>query len=163
MDWLPPLLNRSDFPDEATFYAAVYHAFEQDWIYGSGLRFGGMQIRLQYGPLQEGREYTFYHMTTEGEYGRHRTVAVDRCERIRWAHCLVANAVELQLPTWLAEKHGNPNWHIALPDFSYIVVLSTRPKGYLVLTTAFPVSELWKRRKLRQAFEAFQQKTRAAR
>ena len=57
--------------------------------------------------------------------------------------------------TWRAEVKGQERIHIALPDFSYLIVLAVRD-GYVLLWTAFDLEFSHQRKKKYQEWLAYQ-------
>ena len=66
-DWLPPLVYINQFGGEWDRYIeAVYAYFKVDFI-DSRPQFQDKAIKLKRYPLLEGREATFWHITSEGK------------------------------------------------------------------------------------------------
>ena len=84
VQWLPPLVLLRDHGGEWERYLeAVYAWFKQDFINSKPV-FQGRRLGLKRHPLTDGKEGTFWHMTSEGQDEENRLPDLRRCERIRW-------------------------------------------------------------------------------
>jgi len=158
MNWLPALIDCNGDGEQAL--ERVHEQYQADFLV-RGLRFRGAPIQLRTGPRTQGKDACFWHLISEGESEEDRTPDFRRCERIGWVRAVIERAEnQNDLPVWEQERKGRTNVVIALPDFSYIVVLAKRgPKlktPYFVLLTAHYVEHEHRRVKLRKEYEAFQ-------
>ena len=77
-------------------------------------------------PIRDGKEATFYHMTTTGKDEENRTLEIDRSERIPWARPLIESETHADLRVWTERKKGETRIHIWHHAEDYVVVISER-------------------------------------
>jgi hypothetical protein len=151
--WLPSLLLLEDFDGAWPAYlAAVLAAFERDFGADRPL-FRGKRMAVKRHPLMEGMSATFWHLISEGSGETERVPDLRRCERIAWPMAVLRAADDAQrVRVWEERdpKRGRKVL-IALPDFSYLVVLDDRGE-YVLPWTAYPVERDHSRRKLAKRF-----------
>lgn len=155
--WLPPLITLEDYGGDWDRYeAAIYTAFRVDWVV-SRPSVNGKRMGLKAHPLRYGREATYYHLTNQGEDETTRRRDLRRMERIRWPRAMIEVIGTDRLLMWTKQvtTRGGLKQRIvlALPDFSYIVVLEDRG-GYALLWTAYPVERSHRREKLWKEYTA---------
>lgn len=158
-DWLPPLFLLSDYDgDWQRYVEAVYDAFCWDFVESTPLM-SGKRFSLKRHPLLQGKEATFWHITSEGPEEEERTPDLRRCERIRWPRALIESMGSMQVVEWVQERRNKQGvlekrFAIALPDFSYLVILTDRG-DYVLLWTAFCVEYDSQRRKLNAEYQSY--------
>lgn len=135
---LPDKVLRSDHPDDASFVAACYTFFRVDFV-DNAPQFRTAHMGLKRLPIREGKEATFYHMTTTGNDETNRTLEVDRSERIRWPRPIIENETDTDLRVWTERMRGENRIHLWHHAEDYVVVISER-NGYFVPWTAFYVN-----------------------
>jgi len=135
--FLPNKVVRSDFNNNSEFVEACYLFFWSDFVNESPL-FRASRMGLKRLPIRNGKEATFYHMTTIGKDEDNRTLDIDRSERIRWIRPIVENEKHTALRVWTERKRGENRIHIWHYKEDYVVVISER-KGYYIPWTAFCV------------------------
>lgn len=134
--------------------SAVHAVFARDFE-GARPHFRGKRLGLKRHPLIDGMCATFWHMISEGQGERDRTPDLRRCERIAWPLAiLMAADDEAMILSWKEHdpKRGTKIL-LALPDFSYLVVLDDR-RDYVLPWTAHPVEREHSRRKLENRYRA---------
>jgi hypothetical protein len=138
MTWLPDIHEIAQYGgDWEAYEEAVYRIYCGDWVYGQSARFRGAEIRCRQHPSEGGREYSFLKLTSgEDEREGERLPDLRRCERIGWIRPVVERGDTADTRTWANTRGTERNVLIALPDFSYVVVLSHRT-GYFLLKTAY--------------------------
>lgn len=152
--WLPALMTLADHGGNWNHYLdAIYQAFCSDFV-TSHPEFEHKRFALKRYPLVEGKEATFWHITTEGEVELERNIDLGRCERIRWPRVMIEAVGTERVRVWRNRRRTEERVVIALPDFSYIVVLAARGE-YVLLWTAYCVMQQHRRRKLAQEYEAY--------
>jgi hypothetical protein len=153
LSWLPPLLLLEDHGgDWAAYFQAVHAIFARDFE-GARPHFRGKRMGLKRHPLIDGMCATFWHMVSEGKGESDRTPDLRRCERIAWPLAiLVAADDEAKVVTWEERdpKRGSKIL-LALPDFSYLVVVDDRG-DYVLPWTAYAVEQGHSRRKLEKRY-----------
>jgi hypothetical protein len=151
-DWLPPLVLLEDFGgDWDSYLEAIYTYFKRDFI-DSRPVFRGTRLALKRHPVSQGKEATFWHMTSEGKDEATRTPDLRRCERIRWPRPIIEEADAKGLKVWVSVRNNENRINIWLEGEDYVVVLAQR-KDYLLPWTAFLVTFDHTRRRLRREFE----------
>jgi hypothetical protein len=139
LTWLPPLVEYDGEEDWLVYTERIYAFFKRDFI-DSRPEFRGRKLGLKAHPLLEGKEATFWHLITEGPEEAKRVPAMDRCARVQWPRAMIAAATTERVLCWGYQRNSDYRIGIALPDFSYVVVLADR-KEYLLPWTAFIVRE----------------------
>ncbi len=148
VDWPPPLLSHHQVNSIDDLYAQ----FCRDFI-DSVPSFGGKPFQMKRHPMRDNREATFWHVISTGEDEATRRLDRQRCRRIGWPRALI-DAVGSSRVVWWRNRRGRESRVIiALPDFSYVVVLAERDT-YVLLWTAYHVEREHRRRKLRREYEA---------
>ena len=152
--WLPELVLFSEYNNEWPQYEeALYAFFRKDFIL-SRPRFSGVRLGLKRYPYEYGKEATFWHMISEGNKEDDRTPDLRRCERIRWPKPVIEHAEEVVIKAWENKKRGETRICLWLESQEYLVILARR-KGYVLLWTAYPVTENHRKAKLRREYEAY--------
>lgn len=159
-DWLPPLLPMSDYRGDWNQYLETIYAIFRNDFCGELPLFLGRPLRLKRFPMEHGKEATFWHFISNGETEADRLPDLRRCERIRWPRPMIeAHAMEGRIRFWANSRTGKgkgreQRWVLALPDFSYIVVLGDRG-DFLLPWTAYVVEQGHQRRKLSKEYEVW--------
>jgi hypothetical protein len=152
--WLPPLILFEDSHGDWDAYVEILYAyFKQDFIDNKPC-VQGRRLGLKRYPLTNGKEATFWHMTSEGKDEDDRTPDLRRCERIRWPKPLIENSTDPKVKYWVSTKGQDDRIHIWLEDEDYVVVLADR-RGYLLPWTAFMVTWEHTKKKLQKEFEMY--------
>jgi len=161
---LPDLILLSDFNGNwHSYIEAVYQIFQNDFFEHKP-RFRGTCLRLKRHPVQNGKEYTFYHITHAGHDEHNRVPDLRRCERIRWAKPSIENCDRWRLKVWPQKRRGEDRiciWLEVENDLDYCVILNWR-KGYLLLWTAFTLEYVHEKKKKLKEYEAWLKTTEGA-
>jgi hypothetical protein len=153
--WLPVLMTLSDADgDWPSYLAAIYARFIQDFI-TTKPTYPARRFAIKRHPLILDKEATFWHLISEGQDEAERTPDMRRCERICWPRAMLDHLDSGEVLVWENRRRDEVRVLIALPDFSYVVVLADRGE-YILLWTAYPVEQPHRRRKLQQEYEAWQ-------
>lgn len=161
-DWLPSLILMEDNGEDWDAYLeALYQVFRSDFLCQLP-PFDGRRLGLKKAPEHMGKACTFWHFISEGKTEEDRIPDFRRCERIGWPRKLIdeANAGSDRVLVWTNVRGRYQRWLIALPDFSYVVVLEDRG-DYLLPWTAYCV-ENDRKRTFRREYEAWLKKAEAA-
>jgi len=151
-DWLPPLIELSDYAgDWQKYLHALYSAFAADFIEQTP-SFRGAPVRLKRHPIVLGKEATFWHLISEGKTEDERLPDLRRCERIRWPRQIIENAVDPAVKSWENLRKGEKRICLWLEIEDYLVVLAVR-RGFFLLWTAYLVTSEHQKRKLRTEYE----------
>lgn len=155
-DWLPPLVCLEDHGgDWQRYEAALYEVFRDDFV-NARPSVEGQNVVYRRRPLVRCHENTFWHLISTGRPGDLRIRDRSRCERIRWPRAVIDAHPSPDVRAWRSKRGSDTNLVVALPDFSYVVILGHR-RGSFLLLTAYPVERRHRRRKLRKEWEKNQQ------
>ena len=160
-DELPDLFLLEDYCGNwESYFLAIYAQFEKDFVLSKPEWQLGKPVGLKKHPEYDGKSATFWHMISEGSKEQERTPDMRRCERIAWVRFLIERVTskipqEADSIVWWIEKRGNEKrYHIALSDFSYLVVVADRG-DYVLPWTAFHIKYQNQREKRRKKFLAY--------
>ncbi|MBY0502533.1 MAG: hypothetical protein K2X03_01400 [Bryobacteraceae bacterium] len=158
--WLPPLVLLADFGgDWATYERVVYGWFKQDFL-ASLPSWPGKRVGVKRIPLSEGKEATYWHFISEGKVEEERIIDLRRCERIRWPRPTMDAFVERRpladdpIVWWRTKRGSEWRYVLALPDFSYLVVVADRG-DYVLPWTQYPIDRPHQREKYRKEFTEY--------
>jgi hypothetical protein len=150
--WLPPLVRLEDYAGDWERYEAVlYQHFRADFLV-SRPEVLAKPVIVRRHPKYKGKEWSFWHLTTFGSVEEERLPDFRRCERIRWPRALIESCDEDRVAAWEKGLRKDRRLLIALPDFSYLVVLAKK-KDHLVLITAYCIEQGHERRNLAREWE----------
>lgn len=164
--WLPPIIsNPGNWND---YLELLYKCFRQDFVL-SKPRFGNKRVNLKRHPEVKDKEATFWHFIQEAEDSKTpkseeaRLPSFRRCERISWPKPVMEEFSEMnhengRIVWWKTERQSFrgkvKRYVLALPDFSYVVIIDDR-EDYVLPWTQFPVEYSTQREKLRKEFKAY--------
>lgn len=157
-EWLPPLVEHSGGSWEA-YEEELYRWFTSDFL-DSLPSWPGKRVGLKRHPLSKGKEATFWHFISDGETEDDRLIDMRRCERIRWPRPVMEHFFERQphpgdpLVWWKNERRGEPRYLLALPDFSYLVVIADRG-DYVLPWTQYHIDRSHRQAKYRKEYKAY--------
>jgi hypothetical protein len=152
--WLPDLVFLKDFYGDWTRYInAIYEYFRKDFVESRPL-FKGERLNLKRYPLVENREATFWHLISAGCKEEDRLPDLRRCERIRWPKPIIVHCDDDCIRVWENTRKEEKRICLWFVDQEFLVVLARR-KSYLLLWTAYPVTENHRKRKLAKEFEDY--------
>ena len=100
-------------------------------------------------------------MISEGTDEADRNPDFQRCRRIRWPRPIIEHADGLVVKIWENRRGSETRVCLWLENVEYLVVLALR-RRYLLLWTAYPVTEPHRKRKLQKEYEAAHRKANAA-
>ena len=150
---LPDLVRLADHGgDWHRYVETIYQHFRQDFVV-SKPAYPGKRFALKRHPVVDGKEATFWHITSEGNVEADRLPNLRRCERIRWPRLMIEAVADDGVKHWENQRKGKTRHLLALDDFSYVVVLADRGE-YILLWTAFYVEVDRRRKKLELEYEA---------
>lgn len=151
---LPSLILFEDYGNDWGLYVeAVYQIFCEDLKY-SKLEYNGKRIFLKRHPFYQGKEKSFWHLTSEGRIEDQRLPSLRRCERIRWIRFVTENSNKNFVKVWKNTRFNKLNVCFAIQSFEYIVILGER-SGYYVFLSAYPVERERKRKRFRKEYECY--------
>ena len=160
-EWLPALVFLEDSAGDWSIYEEVlYRWFETDFVATLPV-WPGKRVGLKRHPLNKGKEATFWHFISTGEDEGNRSIDIRRCESIRWPRPSMEQFTGRRPHTgdriiWWKNQRRGGEWRylLALPDFSYLMVVADR--GDFVLPwTQYHVEKPHRREKYRKEYQAY--------
>jgi hypothetical protein len=136
------------------FNAAVYEQFQIDFI-DTRPYFLGQRLGLKLHPIVDGKECTYYHITHEGADEATRTPDIRRMERIRFPKFIINSCPHNDFKIWKNQRGRDTRTLIFNEAESYLIVLSERKGGYLLLWTAYLVKGERRRNELLKEYNAY--------
>jgi len=153
-DWLPPLQPFAAKGGDWKWYVEIlYDVFRKDFLV-TPPQFRGLPVRIKRLPFKEEKEAGFWHLISEGEVEQERDADLDRCARIGWLRPMLEAVDTDRVKWWMSVRGTLWRYVIALPDFSYVVILDDRD-DHVYLWTAYCVKQQHRRRKLAKECEAY--------
>ncbi|MGI6296338.1 MAG: hypothetical protein ACOX3G_09640 [Armatimonadota bacterium] len=154
-DWLPDLILLDDYDgDWHSYIEVVYDYFCRDFV-SSKPAFEDKRFGLKRHPELEGKEATFWHVTSQGRDESERVPDLRRCERIRWLRPMIEATAHSKVRCWRNKRKANEERVvIALEDFSFVVILADRG-DYVLLWTAYCVDHESRREKLLKDYKEY--------
>lgn len=101
-----------------------------------------------------GKEYTFYHFTHDGNIENERLPNIRRMERISWPNPMINNSNHPYLLVWRNKRGKDNRILIYHKKECYLVVLADRG-DYILPWTAYLVDTRQNQSKLVKEYEAF--------
>lgn len=151
---LPELIELSEFGGNfANYLEAVYEIFVNDFILKRHT-FRGLRLGLKKHPISEGKEATFWHMTSEGENEQNRLPDMRRLERIKWPAFIIDNNEHPYLRVWENTRGTKTNILILHERENYIVILR-KGNGYVLPWTAYLIEHEWRKKKFIKEYEEY--------
>lgn len=151
-DWLPSLVLLQEYSgDWERYIEAVYKYFKEDFI-DSRPKFADKDVQYKRNLRFQNKEYTFWHITSEGEEEDKRIPDIRRCERIRWPRPIIEHYSDDVLRCWTNKRRRERRIVLWLYEHDYVVILADR-KNYVLLWTTYMVSYRHTREKLMREYE----------
>ena len=156
--------------DQETYLASLLKQLTDDLV-GSDLRWpkGNLRLSFRHHPLVNDLPKWFWHIISEGPQQtpeENRKVDTTRCQRLHWIRAIVEEFCSaypsLEKVHWWISSRSIPRTNrylISLPDYSYVVVFDQKP-SYVLLVTAYPVTQKHRRKKLEKECREYWQKQR---
>jgi hypothetical protein len=158
--WLPPLVLLEESGGVWDSYVEVlYRHFNKDFV-ASKPQWQGKRVLLKKHPMEKGKEATFWHFISEGLTEADRTPDMRRCECIRWPRPAMEEftarrpVVGDRIVWWRNQRRNEWRYLVALPDFSYLVVIADRG-DYVLPWTQYVVEREHQREKCRKEYHAY--------
>ena len=132
-----------------------------------GVFYKGILVKMKRRPPDYAPKGSFYHLTCENyqhtQSEEDRQPNLRRYERIHWAKAIIEKCSEVcqDLLVWENTRGTDRNILLYCWNLKYLVVLSKR-KDYLVLTTVYPVEHEHTHRKLMNEYSKYKQTTSSA-
>lgn len=100
-------------------------------------------VRREPHPANATREYTYWHMVTEGVRGEEdeeaRTPDLKRMVRIPWANPLLAHYMHEAVKRWWNVRGGLRHYCLWHPKVNYLLIIKERYEGHVLVTSYCPV------------------------
>lgn len=151
-DWLPSLVDFNSYGNWDLYLEVIHDRFLQDFV-SSRPSWPGKRMHLKRRPEYRGKSATFWHFTSEGAIEEQRPPDFRRCERIAWPRAIIDRytgrrpQADDAIVWWENQRRREKRVVLALPDFSYVVVMADRG-DHIMPWTAYPVGKQHQRRKL---------------
>src|SRR5579872_5993373 len=150
LSWLPQMISLNDCGGDGQQYLELlYERFRCDFIRSKPTIFNPKRWSMKRHPIERGKEATFWHAISDGENEADRIPDMRRCERLCWIRPMIDAYGTERVCCWKTERHGRSRPIIALPDFSFLVILQEAPE-HVMLWTAFYVPGTRRRLKYEQ-------------
>jgi hypothetical protein len=158
---LPQLITLEHFNGNFhDFYEEVYLIFRKDFV-NTIPNYRGKKLRLKKHPYIDGKEYTFYHFTHDGDIEKERLPNLRRMERIGYPRPIIENSEHNDLKVWKNKRGNNERILIFHEKEEYLVVLEDRHE-YILPWTAYLVDKKHTKRKLLAEYESYKNQNRPA-
>lgn len=155
---LPEIITLEEFDGNFhNFYEEVYSIFKKDFV-DTKPTYRGTKLRLKMHPYIEGKEYTFYHFTHDGDIETERLPNLRRLERIGYPRPIIDNSEHEILKVWKNNRGRHERILILHEQENYIVILEDR-EDYILPWTAYYIDKEHRMRKLLKEYEAYKTKT----
>lgn len=152
--WLPDIVLLEKYNgDWEKYLEIIYSYFVRDFV-KSKPKYRGIKLALKKHPIIKGKEATFWHLISSGRKEEDRVPDLRRCERIRWPKPIIEHYGDKALKIWQNRRKNDTRILIWLEEEEYLVVLTER-KGYLLLWTAYLVTQPHQKRKLQKEYEDY--------
>lgn len=153
-DWLPELVLLNNYDGNWDRYlSAIYNFFYEDFV-ATTPSYRGIKLSLKRHPIVNGKEATFWHLISKGKNEEERIPDLRRCERIRWPKPIIENDKDPVIKVWQNRRKTDTRILLWFEDEDYLVVLTERD-GYLLLWTAYLVTQNHQKRKLQKEYETY--------
>lgn len=151
---LPDLILLEHYKgDFSKFLNAVYDVFKADFI-DSKPFFRGVRLGLKKHPISDGKEASFWHITSEGDNEENRQPDLRRMERIKWPASLINNSEHPYLKVW-ENRRGNKNNILIFHEEEQYLVILRKVKDYLLPWTAYLIEHNARKNKLLKEYEDY--------
>lgn len=160
-DWLPDLVLLNSYENNWDKYLEALYAFYKTDFLDSKPKYRNMHVGVKRLPLYKNKESNFWHLIQEAYENNKeedRIPDLRRCERIRWPRPVIENTTKPMILVWENTRHSSAgvekNICLWLKEKEYLVVLRKR-KNYLLLWTAYPVTQEHRKARLQKEYDAY--------
>lgn len=160
------ILVCEDFGHFKEYEDGLFEIFLSKYENGA-IVYNGLPVRMKHYPPNYGPRSGFYHLICENydhtQNEEDRVPNPRRCERLKWPETIIMSCGSQcpELLVWENKRHGKENIVLFCPELDYVVILSKR-KNYLLLTTAYPVEYNNRRNNLLEEYNKYKQTTHSA-
>jgi len=158
---LPDIITLNDYNgDIGAYLENIYQIFVRDFIESRPV-FEGTRLKLKKHPYIDDKEYTFYHLTHEGNDEENRIPDLRRMERMPWPAPMINNSEHAYLKVWRNTRGRHERILILHEHEKYLVILEDR-KDFILPWTAYLVYYPNKLRRLLREYDAYKNQNRPA-
>lgn len=151
---LPDIIPLEQYGGNVTSYLdAIYSVFRRDFVDSKPV-FRGSRLGLKKKPIVDGKEYTFYHFTHDGDIETERIPNFRRLERIAFPRPMIDNSTHPYLKVWRNTRGTSNRILIYHENEKYLVVLEDRG-DYILPWTAYVVEHSFRQKKLLAEYEVY--------
>ncbi len=151
---LPDLITLEEYKgDFHAYYEAVYEIFKHDFVDSKPV-YRGKKLNLKKHPIVDGKEYTFYHFTHDGNDEKNRVPNLRRMERIGFPRPMIDNSTNPSLKVWRNKRKNKNRILIFHEEERYLVVLDDRV-NYILPWTAYYIEYDNRLKKLLREYEEY--------
>ena len=101
-----------------------------------------IRVRREPHPANSTREFTYWHMVTEGKRGEedelNRTLDPERMLRMPWAKPLLLNHKHVTVKMWWNVREGQRHYCLWHQKVNYLLIVKERYEGLFLVTTYCP-------------------------
>lgn len=136
------------------YQEALFEIFKTTIAQGN-LTFLGLPVKTRWFPSLKGKDFTFWHLISEGEKEEDRVPDLRRCERLSWVGWVLNNyATHPSISFCENNRKSSKNYVIWYKEGNYVVILSKRGK-YFLLKTAYHVTSSHRIKSLQADMDAY--------
>jgi hypothetical protein len=131
----PPNLCIFDGKEWDKYADALYEIFLNE-IKKGNLIFQGLPVRVKRYPEYKGKDFAFWHLTSDGKKEEERIPDLRRCERLSWVSWVISNYDKTSEICCWQNKRGRHKHFVIWFDENhrYAVILEKRPDYFLLKT-----------------------------
>jgi len=131
----------------------LYSVFKKDFI-DNQPNLKKYKIFIIIEPKFKEKEWSFWHITSEGDVESKRTQDFRKCEKIGWIKPIIESYPHQDIKAWRTKEKGRIKICLCYGNWEYLIVLKRIKKGFLLIT-AYPVEYSNTKRKLKKQYMDF--------
>jgi hypothetical protein len=139
--------------DILNYIEVIYDIFKEDFVTNKPF-FEGRRLGLKKYPYVEGKEYTFYHMTHDGNVEDERIPNLRRCERMPFPRPIIEQSNHSSVKCWKNKRGTKDRILIFYEQEDYLVVLEDRG-DFILPWTAYLVGGSNQKKKLLREYSDY--------
>lgn len=155
-EWLPECME-----DASLAIDALWKIYLRDLIDDPPACFSLRRFSVDRRIVESGHEYHFEHLTTSGTAPR--TFDPYRASRLHWIKPMIEAYASPDVHAWRVRQNGERRLKIALPDYSYLVVVAEDRASVRLVTAFYPNSASTRRKIARDRDRACEEAARGKR
>jgi hypothetical protein len=151
---LPEIIKLEDCQgDPKKHIEAVYVLFKKDFI-DSKPQYKNVKVSIIKKPIFDGKEWSFWHLTSQGKEEDKRIPDLRKCERIGWIKPVIESSENGEIKFWKNKRKSDNRICLCYGDWEYLVVLIDK-NSYVILFTAYPIQWRHTREKLEKEYNDY--------